>query len=263
MKKTKKKEIDVLLSSVPRDGKGLFLSPHPDDIAFSIAETFSRCSSYGIATRLLCVFSESAYTVKRDIPKNPDTVSILRLSEDKAFIRDMYPGCKYGRLGLKDSMLRSAPNKKFPRIRELAVQPNIDLIETVATKIKYRMCTADLIFCPLAIGDHTDHTLLREAVIRNIRLLQGTTVIFYEDLPYCSGIPDQEVRQLIYRMSFRLPNSMKHVLCRIQNMGERLALCERYYPSQTNRGTLNKISTHLNRTARYPAERLWAVRIFE
>ncbi len=71
-------KIEDLLSAVKQEGPVIFLSPPQDDIALSIAETFQLCGQMRIQAQLLTAFSESAYTVKRNIPRNLKKVPKLR-----------------------------------------------------------------------------------------------------------------------------------------------------------------------------------------
>jgi hypothetical protein len=244
-------KIEALLTVVKQEGPVIFLSPHQDDIA----ETFRLCGQMEIQAQLLTVFSESAYTVKRNTPRDLTEVPKLRYEEEKSFINAYYPTCDYKTLGYKSALDRKPI--KNPRIKKNASEEDIELRNAVAGKIKGAMDTSALIFAPLGLGFHLDHLLLREAALQNICPQAEASIIFYEDLPYCAENSEEEIHQVVSRLSYGLPRPLTKLLCRVKDIEERVDLCRRFYPSQMTKAHLKQVSQHLTRIGRRPAERLW------
>ncbi len=248
-------KIEALLTAVRQKGPVIFLSPHQDDIALSIAETFQLCGQMEIKAQLLTVFSKSAYTVKHNTPRDLMEMPKLRCEEEKSFINAYYPACEYKTLGYKSALDRKSI--KNPRVKKNASEEDIGLRNAIAGKIKESMDTATLIFTPLGLGFHLDHLLLREAVLQNLCYLKELNIIFYEDLPYCAENPDKEIQKIVSRLSYRLPRPLTKLLCGVKDIEERVDICRRFYPSQMKKTHLKQVSQHLTRMGRRPAERLW------
>ena|SRR5208282_4077220 len=255
-------DIETLLSFARRSDGVVFLSAHPDDVAFSLQETFSTFSRIGLSARLISIFTKTNYTLRNKTTKSIEAVSRLRRQEDRAFLAAVYPRCRYDSLGMLDAPLRKDTPTINPCRTRLATKYDFDLISTLALRLRRLIRTSSLLFCPVGIGDHIDHLVARAAILSASESLPRLKIVFYEDLPYAGELSHSEVAQYIHRLSFALERQLIPCFCRIANMRSRLDLCKRHYPSQTNNAVLNDIRRHLLRNARRPAERLWVVSEF-
>ena len=125
----------------------------------------------------------------------------------------------------------------------------LQLIEELQVLLKKHVVDG-LLFCPLAIGQHIDHTICRAAVLK---LYNEIPVLFYEDLPYARRIKHQQILQHIQlerKTEVRLTNHTEGLLgCSINK--EQVV---RLYRSQMNDEIAAEITEHLKDLE---GERIW------
>jgi hypothetical protein len=183
-----------------RSARDIFLAPHFDDVCFSLGALVSH-SGHG---QLLTLFSLSDYVENQQInfiikgnsrklaPEERRVVvgivSRMRLVEERNFCNQLSLSLKIG--GFVDSILRG----RHPFNNSI----NLAAIDTplFAGRIMELITAADhstasdikpWLFCPMGIGSHVDHLILRSVVVENIVSLRTRfRVAFYEDLPYAS-----------------------------------------------------------------------------
>ena len=163
------------------DNGAVFLSPHHDDVAFSVA-SFSE--GHG-GDRLINVFSTSGYSSKAlGLPSDAAFISKLRNLEDDRFARAA--GLSRINLGESDSPLRGHdPFDAADREREAGHIRDV-LMRELAPRAG--QTGRPRLFCPSGIGGHRDHLLVRDAIIAAYpTLARNFHVAFYEDLPYASN----------------------------------------------------------------------------
>jgi len=162
----------------------LYLSPHSDDICFSLGELAHRRQ----AGTLLTLYSRSSYVAEPSAQAalSADRVTARRLAEDAAFAGSCGLGVET--LDLCDALLRGA--QPFA-LEDLETQ--VEALEPVLLgrirDLAGRREREDRtwLFCPCGIGGHVDHVAAMTAVARNLERLQEThRVCFYEDLHYAS-----------------------------------------------------------------------------
>jgi hypothetical protein len=167
----------------------LFLSPHPDDICFSLGALAFRRR----AGTLLTVFSRSSFLAPSQAWRvsGNEGVSGLRRAEDAAFATAC--GLSRRELGLEDAMARGRRVFDLAPLAEDAawLAPLLHAgLETPPPPPEPRV--RPWLFCPAGIGGHLDHVLLRLAVAGNIEtLMRSWRVCFYEDLHYASAPMDR------------------------------------------------------------------------
>ncbi|HEX7777323.1 MAG TPA: PIG-L family deacetylase [Parvibaculum sp.] len=166
-------------------GSDLFLSPHADDICFSLGALAFRRR----AGTLLTVFSSSSYIApaQRWRITHPEETTQIRQAEDAAFASSC--GLAMRTFGLDDAMARgrdvfdlSAAEEDTSWLEEHLVPTLFDLAGETAEDI-----ARPWLFCPAGIGGHIDHVILRSVVARNIEpLMRRWRVCFYEDIFYAA-----------------------------------------------------------------------------
>src|SRR5262249_32759380 len=146
----------------------------------------------GIAIRtgghLINVFTESQYTVntKDDFSKATiKRVTSLRRSEDELF----FSRCRMKETAVHwpETPLRGYnPFDGQQRTAELA-KFGPQLLELLRAIRKGRAKRKPWLFCPMGIGGHRDHLLIRDIIVTYLSELEAFFRIgFYEDLPYAS-----------------------------------------------------------------------------
>jgi hypothetical protein len=152
--------------------KVLYVSPHPDDVAFSASARLARDRAAGEVT-LLTLFAPD--------PAAPKAVgnAEARTAEDRAFAR--LSGARLVDGGFRDAIVRK---RRYRSLRHLfgPLQPDEEpLLEEVRQQLQALVDEGHRkVLAPLGIGQHVDHQLAHEAA----RRLRDAEVLFYEDTPY-------------------------------------------------------------------------------
>lgn len=166
----------------------VFLSPHHDDICFSIA-----CIALKQATRTLVnIFTRSEYVAKEialsvERDERIAFITKLRSAEDDRF-------AAIGGLTRYDLQLSEPRLRGFASFdsRNLHVEVT-DVESTLQSFFKNQLDAGDgkqklALFCPMGIGGHRDHLLTLLAIKAMITYVQDRFDVFlYEDLHYSSN----------------------------------------------------------------------------
>ena len=171
------------------------LSPHRDDAAFSCGLTMYALLQAGAQFTVVNVFTQSDYAVDlRTVdPSLPavEGVSLARLGEDERFLADIagLADREPASVQLVDLEQLDAPLRLAVRTEQVLEAPlTAAEVQQQATDLAARFAAlppCDLVFAPLALGDHIDHRIVRQAA----RLCHTPDhVCFYEDLPYAARL---------------------------------------------------------------------------
>jgi LmbE family N-acetylglucosaminyl deacetylase len=220
------------------------LSPHIDDAAFGLTLTISKLINNKIPVTIINCFTVTRWTgvfVSREI----EVVSRLRKDEDAAYNKLFNSQINIINLDQLDAPLRNGyifQNQPFQ-------QNELDLIEDL--KKLLQLHAGGILLCPLAIGNHIDHAICREAVIG---LHNKLNVIFFEDLPYTRRIAEDQIhhhiKNLEEKLNFKLISHINGLENSTINKGEAI----RVYKSQLNEEICSEIISHLHALK---GERLW------
>lgn len=156
--------------------KGLYLSPHFDDAAFSLGGWIADRPG-GL---LVNIFTRSEYTWKQRIT-GVEAVSAARAAEDAAFAARC--GLEMVTLGLMEPSLLGRDPRDAAGLADDVARLRAPLTELLDARVE-----ADTaVFCPAGIGGHVNHLATRlvawDWATRRGRQRQ---MRFYEDLPYAS-----------------------------------------------------------------------------
>lgn len=224
--------------------KIFILSPHIDDAAFGLTLTIAKLISNKIPVTIINCFTVTRWTgvfVSRDI----EVVSLLRKAEDAEFNKLFNSAINIINLDLLDAPLRNGyifQNQPFQ-------QNELELIEDLRKLIEIHV--DGLLLCPLAIGNHIDHAICREAVIG---LYKKLNVIFFEDLPYAHRISEDQIPKHIKDLEEKLDVKLLNVTnsSDISTIDKRQAI--NVYKSQLNEEITSEIISHMKALG---GERLW------
>lgn len=171
-----------LAAIMPIDASRVYLSPHHDDVAFSLGGFVSSHPG----GHLVNVFTRSSYLCAEPLRlRAPEhvvrTVTELRTSEDIAFAAAT--GLARRDLGYTEPPILG----RHP----MDVRPVEEDIGAIAGLTDVLLALAETLpeprwlFCPLAAGAHVNHLAVRTLVLRHLPILEHNyTLAFYEDLPY-------------------------------------------------------------------------------
>ncbi len=221
------------------------LSPHIDDAAFGLALTISKCANNNIQITIINCFTVTKWTAIAVENKEIGAVSRLRKDEDAAFYRQINPNIKIVNLDLLDAPLRNGyifQNQPFQ-------QNELELIEDLKKLLQQHV--DELLFCPLAIGNHIDHAICREAVVE---LYKKGSVIFFEDLPYAQRIGEDQLRRHIKYLEDLLDIEFENYTIEVEKSAFDKEQSIRVYNSQLNEEIISEITSHRDALG---GERLW------
>ncbi len=225
--------------------KVYILSPHIDDAAFGLTLTIKKLINNKVPVTIINCFTVTRWTgvfVSRDI----EVVSRLRKEEDAAFNKLFGSQINIINLDLLDAPLRNGyifQNQPFQ-------QNELQLIEDLK-KLVEENAVDGILLCPLAIGNHIDHAVCREAVIG---LYKKLPVVFFEDLPYAQRIGEDQIHRHTHDLEQQLGVHLTGYVDTSDNSTINKELAIRVYKSQLNEEICSEIIGHLNAMG---GERLW------
>ncbi len=185
---------DRLLSRLSRpeelaaSDEDIYLSPHCDDIAFSIG-CFARARGKG---RLVTVFTRSNFTLQSGLGDlSVDQVTALRAQEEQRFAART--GLTLIDLGLPEAPLRGfQAMDPSPASQQVPVIGPQFLPKLLALGRAQRRSRRPWLFVPMALGGHLDHAIVLKAILGHGRALRRFfRLAFYEDLPYAAWINER------------------------------------------------------------------------
>lgn len=165
------------------DAVNVYLSPHHDDIAFSLG-AWVAAHPGGV---LINLFTRSAYVAgaakSTPSPQEIETISALRDAEDAAFASRH--ALRRINLGAAEPRLRGRRSRNPAGVQDdcAQIRPALSalLVELAAGGQPLR------VFVPAAIGSHSNHLATRTVALEVLsRQARGVPFCFYEDLPYAS-----------------------------------------------------------------------------
>jgi len=176
--------------------KTILISPHSDDIAFSIGGTLLQ-NFFKRPILMLTIFTKSNYSpcIKMS---NSETISKVRCLEDAEFADKLQ--IKLQSLNFSEPQLRGYSRKEI-----FANNNNSDPVYTevyfaLSKLIKSGQC--ELIVSPMGLGNHIDHINVCD-ICQRIAKENNIRIIFYEDLHYASQLT---LKQISGRANFINPN---------------------------------------------------------
>jgi LmbE family N-acetylglucosaminyl deacetylase len=162
------------------------VSPHRDDAAFSLGLSLGAWLAAGHAVEVVNCFTRSDYAPFSDAASLHENdrmtyVTAVRGREDQAWKRTY--GAAARRLTITDLNLKDAPRRLRISSDEVCGVA-IDAADKAMGKIAKALAglAFDALLLPLAIGDHVDHRIARDAALR----VRARAWALYEDLPYAA-----------------------------------------------------------------------------
>ncbi len=198
---------DRLESAIPSRARCLFLSPHLDDAVLSCG-ALMRALAPHCEVRVLTVFTETTpgpHTraarsfLRQCAHPDADTLFHARQAEDREVLDGL--AVDHAHLGLPDALFRRREvptaisrlgrllpevDHRYPTFRFDIAKGRVSrgdrplaarLAGQVGDEIRDR--GVDLVFCPLGVGRHVDHLL-----VRDLGAHHRERVVYYSDFPY-------------------------------------------------------------------------------
>jgi LmbE family N-acetylglucosaminyl deacetylase len=185
----------VLLQTGAEDvsTKAIYLSPHLDDAVLSCGGSICSQALSGTEVLVVTVFTgtpsaaklSSLATELHDRWGNTQNPVAVRRQEDRRALGTL--GAEFLHLGFPDAIYRSDGDSFLYQSDQGlfgSLHPSdASLVAQVAASLTaIRGLLVSTVFVPLAVGNHVDHQLVRDAVLATEGL--PDRALFYEDYPY-------------------------------------------------------------------------------
>lgn len=186
--------------NITKQSKIFILSPHIDDACFSLG---------GILSNLKCrktIWNVFSYTYYSKYGKNKD-VMLQRKTEDKCFCETIDAKTIYTEYADAEARGYNCLSDYFGVPTQVAITENWDLIKEISQQIISRLGkdNVDIVFVPMAAGNHIDHLIVRQsAILAMCTLKKNSTIVFYEDLPYAVDTNKMELAKKEIQYYFKL-----------------------------------------------------------
>jgi LmbE family N-acetylglucosaminyl deacetylase len=230
-----------------RGRRVLALAPHPDDLAFSAGGFLRRLASLA-ETTVVTVFTCNVWAPHwSSAERDPEAVSRVRQAEDVRYCERV--GVQRLALGLADAGLRGYDDES----ERLGRRVDDGVAVAVREGLAPLLGKADVLLCPLGLGGHVDHEIVRDAAMAagsKERLL-----CLYEDLPYASHLSAPEIEEHARRVAPEARPQLFDLGPLWQRKLEDLSI----YRTQIRAQDIDDVRAHARRAARDGglAERLW------
>jgi LmbE family N-acetylglucosaminyl deacetylase len=173
-----------------RSNADVYLSPHFDDVAFSLGSH----AAHAAGGRLHTVFSRSMYLpYAREAPsldgkttaERIELISGIRQREDLVFATRV--GLRAGYGGLDEAPVRGRTPSDRRHVSSDADQLGGRIVDQIVA-LHPGGAARPLLFAPSGIGGHLDHLIVVRAVLARVaELSRRYELLFYEDLHYSSN----------------------------------------------------------------------------
>jgi len=208
-------QISELLLKFPFLSKEVFIvSPHSDDVCYSLAGFLKNIYRSALSMTICTVFSQSDYTLSSSKEPCVDLISAIRKREDIVFQNMIGHGIKMQWLDYQDAPLRGHNVEltcfvdKFTKSDKYYKEAFKKYVLTVLDK-----GLVSMIICPMAIGNHIDHLIVNQVITDLLYNgdLRNNQVLFYEDLPYANEQNKPDFHVFFNKISNKLGMKLFHI----------------------------------------------------
>jgi len=225
----------------------LLLSPHADDVAYSIGGIVALLTRRADFC-LLTIFGHSGWALPQaSCKKSADAISAEREREDRAYCARRR--IDYDLLSCPDSFVMGYDNATELTIAAADDPRTEGVVNLILNVVACR--APHVVLAPCGLGGHVDHQIVRIAA----DALHHVEVLYYEDVPYSSSLSLHELERQLAVQGL-VPAVTVDIEVVLESKYEDMW----GYRSQTSASTIAEMLLHAGRVgtdiARY-AERLW------
>lgn len=174
----------------------IYISPHFDDAVLSCGGLIALQSRQGLHTEIWTIMAGdppaaplSQFALENHalwgLPGVLETVAMRRAEDEQAAVR---VGAELVHFDFSDCIYRRSPKGEPLYTQTVTCPPDPSdrkLPNRIAVTLRSELRKDDLLICPLALGGHVDHVLVRQAVEK-----LGEPVRYYADVPYVLNNPE-------------------------------------------------------------------------
>jgi LmbE family N-acetylglucosaminyl deacetylase len=166
----------------------ILVSPHSDDIAFSLGGTLLQDFFHG-PSLMVTIFTKSNFSPCIKIP-GPEEISKIRHLEDVEFAGRLE--IKFQSFGFSEPPLRGYSRRDIFANNNPASDPIYTEVYHALSKL-IRSSECELVVSPMGLGNHIDHIITCNVCCRIARE-NNIRIIFYEDLHYASQLTFKQIK---------------------------------------------------------------------
>jgi LmbE family N-acetylglucosaminyl deacetylase len=170
--------------------KTLLVSPHSDDIAYSIGGTLLQ--NIFVRPMLITIFSRSDYSPCIKI-HTPEIISKVRQLEDVKFAEKLK--IEFQSFEFSEPRLRGYSREDIFVNKDPNSDPIYSEVYYALSKL-IKSYHLELIVAPLGLGNHIDH-IIACSICKRIAKENNIRIIFYEDLHYASRLTLKRIKRKI------------------------------------------------------------------
>jgi len=228
---------------------------HSDDLAYSATlflDSLKASDSACSTVHAIYVFSVTDHAPNL----NDCTISqVIRIRSGEAESSCKALGVTMRVLGLPDACVR----KDYLGKEVCHQEPLTATDQTLVRNIFSQRRPADLVAFPLALGDHIDHRILRDAGLLHAK--KGHCVIFYEDLPYAYECTDVYIESRIEELSRQIGRNPEKELIHQADFESTLPTAASIHHSQVSQRYIEEILAYNRRRMQTDGghARLWRI----
>jgi len=190
------------------------ISPHSDDLSYSISGILKSIQRVTQDITLCTVFSLSDYILTDITDVNVVTVTNLRKNEDTKFKSKLSQNINMIWLDYEDAPLRGHNVELSCHVDKptyLDIRQKQKIVEYLKRELAHYK--DPLIFSPMSIGNHIDHIIVNESITDLVceGFFKKNQVLFYEDLPYAEYHKNVEYKSLLNKISNKMETKIQNV----------------------------------------------------
>jgi LmbE family N-acetylglucosaminyl deacetylase len=217
--------------------KTILLSPHSDDIAYSIGGLLAL-GFFEKPIKIITIFGETNISPYIKL-ESTEKVSKIRNLEDSAFADSVGAEIQY--LHFSDFVLRKYKDPHLYKDYRFNSDPLFIEIYDLISNIRSIYSDA-LLVSPMGIMYHPDHNIVAEVCAKLIR--ENKKIAFYEDIPYSSKWTLKKIKERANLLNPNLQPNKIDITTVFENKKENLKL----YKSQLCENEINpRIKLHAAR----------------
>lgn len=177
------------------DIKTLLISPHSDDIAYSLGGTLLT-NYFEKPISLLTVFTKSNFSPRLKL-NDPEEITKIRHLEDIEFTKKI--GIEYMSFHFPEPPLRGkTSNEEIFGNLDPCSDPVYNQVYLSLSKLIKQFPNA-LVVSPMSLGENIDHKIVSEACL-SICQENGIEISFYEDVPYASLLTLKQIENKAFEI---------------------------------------------------------------
>lgn len=175
--------------------KTILVSPHSDDIAYSLGGTLLT-EYFDRPAMLVTVFTKSNFSLRMKL-NNSEEITKIRCLEDAEFAKETK--IEYRGLNLPESPIRGKKtHKEIFESSEPDQDPVFKNVYLSLSKLIKEFPDA-LVVSPMSLGGHLDHKIVHESCLA-ICKENNIKISFYEDLPYASFLTLKQIEDKAFEI---------------------------------------------------------------